>query len=780
MIFFSLVMYAIVIGMIAQWTNEIIWYTLMKCNNFKFICMNFPEIVAPAVGGLSIVIPFFTFKPMFRYFVGYAAADNDLDWIESFEDFKGFKLEAAYTTKELPRAYFCDAPICVDDKIGKTRFIPEKTRFEATVVEGATGTGKTATVVEPMCANDIERKFFFREISKKMAYHALTSGMAKINVPYSNDYLNHNFALSFITPRDERLNEYKNYVKDMIKFEDPATGELFYRNIGFTLVAPDNACIERIQKVANAYQVHCNIIDPTNVDSYGINPFTGKDPAKIAAIISTVLKAMNDSEGGKDDTFFQSVAQQAFENLAILLKLIYPRMHDGELPTLEDMLNILNHFDIAEEMCEVLKKDTKLAEEYSSLVGYFEKNFYKPPVNIHGYEIATTYGSGRKKTEEVVYGAITQLDNFLRNPGVKRVLCSRNHNIDFDKALQNGEIITCCTRQGALGEIHQKAFGMFFILSFKDAVLRRPGVEDSRTPHFVYIDEFPLYINKDVEAFFTLFRKYRCGTLITIQNLSQLQRVKQLDFKDIVLTNTKTQIVFGDLTADESEFWSKELGQRKQWNYRPTKILDVDTAEGDKTQTEQYMASKKDPTPIYKPGKIFDLKFKQCVYKTKNNKGARVVGRGMTDFIKADYYKEHKMSEYDFEAFGHTSDNNASSQTSESLLFGDMPTVAATEAATTAASTAGGTMTSGIDEFGTTTVTNNKIEDIYIDLDGDGVNDLAYADPNSEHHQSNRDKTKKRGRPRKKPQAATSDSSDANNTTDATSGNDDDSAIIKY
>ena len=499
-----------------------------------------------------------------------------------------------------------------------------------------------------------------------------------------------------------------------------------------------------------------------------------KDPAKIAAIISTVLKAMNEADGGKDDTFFQNVAQQAFENLAILLKLIYPRMHNGETPTLEDMLAILNNFDLAEEMCEVLKKDAKLAEDYTSLVGYFEKNFYKPPVNIHGYEIATTYGSGRKKTEEVVYGAITQLDNFLRNPGVKRVLCSRNHNIDFDHALQNGEIITVCTRQGALGEIHQRAFGMFFILSFKDAVLRRPGVEDSRTPHFVYIDEFPMYVNKDVEAYFTLFRKYRCGTLITIQNLSQLNRVKALNFKDIVLTNTKSQVVFGDLTAEESEFWAKELGQKKKWDYKTKKVLDTTTAEGDKAQTEAFMQSEQKYVDNYKAGKIFNLKFKQCVYKTKDVKGARIVGKGTTDFLKAEYYKDHKMSEYDFESFGSTSSNSSHLKgQADNMLFGDMPstTPSAKAGSNDTAPVSGGSTHSG---FETSRADNSKVEDIFIDLDNDGINDLTYSDPVISNETP---KNKKKN----KPSSSSSNPTGSSSTDDPIVGDgNDDSIIIKF
>ncbi len=668
-VFFSLCFYGIFLGMLAQWSNELIWFCLMNLSNFKYIAINMPEIISPAVAGLSVILPLSTVRGRWKYYIGNVV-DGDDDWIESFEDFKGFKLEFKKKKDTVPEAFQCNAPICVDDKTGKVVSIPEKKRFEATLVEGATGTGKTSTIVEPMCANDIEKKYFFRELSKKLGYNALQAGLATLTVPYSNEYLNRNFTLNFLKPKDGRIREYKDYVKDMITFVSPEN-EVYYRGLGFTVVAPDNACIERIRKVATAYDMDVDVIDPMDPNSYGINPFTGKDPAKVAAIISTVLKGMYESENaGGDNVFFANVTQQAFENLAILLKLVYPKMHNGEIPTLEDMLDILNNFDLAEEMCEVLKKDPKLSEDYKSLVGYFEKNFYKPPVNIHGYEIASTYGSGRKETEKFVYGAITQLDNFLRNPGVKRVLCSRNNNIDLDKALQNGEIITACTRQGDLGEIHQKAFGMFVILSFKDAVLRRPGDENTRTPHFIYIDEFPLYVNKDTEAFFTLFRKYRCGTLITIQNLSQLTKKHSLAyFKDVIITNTKTQIIFGDMTAEEADFWQKELGGYKKWAYRTEKIYDDKDEKDVKSQTEALMKPEKQQKEYYKAGKIVNLKFKQCIYKTKTSGGKTIVGRGMADFINKKYYESHKCSKYDFELFGTPSSSSATNSSDTSHFF---------------------------------------------------------------------------------------------------------------
>ena len=712
---YSVLIRTICIVMAAQWVNEFLWIALMHFGNFKGIATIFPETVTSAIRAASLLLPFLSIRGTIDYYVN-DVMDADQDWIDSFEDFKGFKLQTAKSMKKIPSTFMCNAHICLDDQTGKPAVIPEKKRFEATFVQGATGTGKTSMIVEPMCAMDLERKYFFREVSKKLGFNALQAGLATLEVPYSNEFLNANFTLSYLKPRDGRVSEYKKYVGDMLKYTDQETGKMYYRGIGFTLVAPDNACIERVQKVAASYDIPVNIIDPMNPETLGINPFIGKDPAKVAAIISTVLKGMYESENSSgDNVFFANVTQQAFENLAILLKLVYPRMHNGDVPTLEDMLSILNNFDLAEEMCEVLKKDPELAEDYKSLIGYFEKNFYKPPVNIHGYEIASTFGSGRKDTEKFVYGAITQLDNFLRNPGIKRVLCSRTNNVDLDAALQDGQIITVCTRQGDLGEIHQKAFGMFAILSFKDAVLRRPGIEDTRTPHFIYIDEFPLYVNKDTEAFFTLFRKYRCGTLITIQNLSQLTKNKSLAyFKDVIITNTKTQILFGDMTAEESEYWAAELGNKKKWKYKRI-LADSKTSEGADKITANLMSAETAYVPYYKPGKLTTLPFKTCVYKTKNEAGKTIVGRGKTDFIDKKYYDKHKMATYDFGAFEHGS----SSEGANSSFFGG-----------------GNYNDSKILSYSRDNVidtnavikesnTHSNANEIFIDVDNDGINDFV-------------------------------------------------------
>ena len=111
-----------------------------------------------------------------------------------------------------------------------------------------------------------------------------------------------------------------------------------------------------------------------------------------------------------------------------------------------------------------------------------------------------------------------------------------------------------CTRRGDLGRVSHKAFGLFFLLSMQNAVLRRPGNENSRIPHFLYIDEFPDFICKDTEAIFTLYRKYKVATTITAQNLSQLEaNAPDMKYRETIISNCANKIFLGNADNTEPE-----------------------------------------------------------------------------------------------------------------------------------------------------------------------------------------------------------------------------------
>ena len=435
-----------------------------------------------------------------------------------------------------------------------------------------------------------------------------------------------------IKPVEGKEAVYKAYMNKMIlsSFDD----EFIYRNLGLTLVAPDFESVSRIMKVCKNYHIKCNMIDPSNPNSMGLNPFVYDDPSKIAVTISSVLKGMYASNHlEKEEMYREEFIIQAVENIVIVLKEMYPRMNGGKIPNLEDLLKMLTNFDLVEKMCEIMKTDEELAEKYSSQIRYFKKNFY-------------SNSPARQETEKDIYLAVAQLDNLLRLPGVKTILCNRSNNLDFDKALKNGEVTLVCTRRGDLGRTTHKAFGLFFILSMQNAVLRRGGNENSRIPNFLYIDEFPDFICKDTEAIFTLYRKYKVATVITAQNLAQLEaNAPEMKYKETILSNCASKMFVGGGTPTELEWWEKEFMLRREWKYKNN--MDMGNLEYD----SKYSDVRYDWSNYFKANKLANLPFKHVAVKLKTEKGNFQIGEGTFNFIASKYKEEQPMKVYNFSKF---------------------------------------------------------------------------------------------------------------------------------
>lgn len=579
--------------------------------------------------------------------------------------------------------YTCEVAVCKDASSGKSIIVPENRRMEATLIQGATGTGKTSTLLLPMCASDIEKKFFFREKAKKAAIEVLDKGYAYIDAPFSAEELNERFSLEYIKPVKGKEEEFDEIISKFVRYIDPETHKTVYKDLGITVVEPDGKFCGDFKKVAANFGVEVKTIDPQDPNSYGMNPFQIEDPDEVASIIATVLQGMYESENpGGNNIFFGQVTQQALENLAILLKVMYPRMHDGLLPTLEDMLKMLYDYNIVELMCEEMKKDPELSAEYKILIKYFEKNFYNPPYDLNGRPIQGTVGSGRKDTEKFLYGAATQLDNLMRHDMVKQILCSRDKNLDFDEVLRTGQCVSVCTRRGELGALLSKPFGMFFILSMQAAVLRRPGTENTRIPHFLYIDEFPDFVNKETETCFTLFRKYRCAMIVAIQNLSQLSRTSSMKFyRQVVVSNTKTQLVFGDTNVEDSQYWSDVYGRREVLKVGNSLALTpmLQVSEGSAGISGEDYSAKVNLTEKIKPHVLNQLPFKSLYYVTRDAKGNKKLGKGKTDFLKPKYKEKHEPAKFDFTKYrayhrtaldeGYWSDSISAQETEENYFL---------------------------------------------------------------------------------------------------------------
>lgn len=620
------VLYTIIISMIVQWINEGMWLLLMSIPNYVGLITTSSELIKPAFTAIAIYIPLTTFFAIFKFI--YTKVNDNEDMRNSILDFKGIDLS---DSPKNVGPYTCENILCMDTDLGKPAVLAEDKRFESTLIVGSSGTGKTSMVIEPMVARDIEKKLFFEENAKEMGFTALKTGLATLQAPFNNEYLNKNFNLNMLKPVESKLKLYKAYMKKMIL--DSSSEDIKYKNLGITAIAPDFASIENMMKVADNFNIPYNLIDPDNMDSIGINPFTFDDPLKTAVAISSVLRSMyNTTHTDVEEAFRDNVTSQAIENLSILLKVMYPKLNDGDLPTLTDMLEMLTDFDVAEDMCRKMEYDEGLSAKYKMQIAYFKKNFYKT-------------GSGRPDTEKFVYSAVTQLDNLLRNEGVRNILCNRNDNINFDEVLENGGVTFVCTRRGDLGAATHKAFGLFFLILMQYSVLRRPGNEKNRVPHFLYIDEFPDFLCKDIDAIFTLYRKYRVGTLITAQNLEQLGNQVYSRYRQTILANCANKLLFGGATPEDREWWSKEFGNRRKWKYKN----DYNTEKG--SYDQKYGGIEYGWTAYFKADKLRALKPKHCAYKIVNPKGGVQVGKGKVDFISSKYKEKQKIKYFNFEKY---------------------------------------------------------------------------------------------------------------------------------
>lgn len=623
---YCVTLYVVGISMAVQWINALLWLLFISVPNYAEIVTQFPELIKPAFQSIAIYLPLVTFYPLFRWL--FTVLNENKDIRDGIVDYKGIDLSD-------PNAgmgpYTCEIVLCQDKINGKPARVPELRRFEGTLVIGGSGTGKTTMVFEPMIARDLEKKFFFKEASKEMGFTALKTGIAHLVKPYSNEYLNENFNLRMLVPTAGKEAIYKAYMKKMILSDVSSKGTV-YRDIGLTAISPDFESTSHMLDVAKNFNITVNLIDPNNPDSIGLNPFMFDDPSLTAIAISSVLKGMyNTTHTDVEQAFRENTAAQAIENLSILLKVMYPRLHNGDMPTLEDMLRLLNDFDKIEEMAKQMEAIPELAKEYDLQIGYFKKTFYST--------------ADRHDTEKFVHSAITQLDSLLRLASVRNILCNRTNNLDFDKALEHGEINLVCTRRGDLGATAHKAFGLFFVLLMQFSVLRRPGNEKTRIPHFLYIDEFADYICKDTEAIFTVYRKYRVGTIISAQNLSQLGLKGQSKYRDTILSNCTSKLVFGGLTREENDIWEKEFGDHREWKYGVSydaKKVEYDT---------KLSGPKWDWKENIKSGKLQALAFKNCAYKIKDMKGKNIYGDGKVDFLEAKYKELHNSKFYDFNKF---------------------------------------------------------------------------------------------------------------------------------
>ena len=79
----------------------------------------------------------------------------------------------------------------------------------------------------------------------------------------------------------------------------------------------------------------------------GLNPFIINPPHLCGLIISLVIRSLFPLNTNTAElAYSENISNQAIQNLVMLLKVMYPRMNDGLMPNLEDLLKCFNNSSV--------------------------------------------------------------------------------------------------------------------------------------------------------------------------------------------------------------------------------------------------------------------------------------------------------------------------------------------------------------------------------------------------------------------------------------------------
>lgn len=196
--------------------------------------------------------------------------------------------------------------------------------------------------------------------------------------------------------------------------------------------------------------------------------------------------------------------------------------------TIFTLYDILNNPDFQKEVTD------KLEDEYL-------QNFWK-------YEFGK---AGEYQVVKMVSGVTAKIGRFLFSPTAKRILEQKHSTINFRHIMDQGKILICKLPQGKLGEDTARLLGTAILTKIQQAALDREDVPlATRTPFYLYVDEFQNFATQSFTKLLSEAGKY--GLRITIAEQSTSQQ-KDRSIVNIILANAGVVICFRSANPIDEE-----------------------------------------------------------------------------------------------------------------------------------------------------------------------------------------------------------------------------------
>ena len=573
----------------------VLMFTCYQTAILRFFCIFFfslptsgtlkPEVIVIGFYVLCAGILVFSFIALYLQIRRFTRERLMYRWITRFR--------IAKLLPDMPwqRRFAYDMCIVRNLITGKMHRIYEADRRLHSKVVGSTGGGKTATIMTVVYESDVKRKAKNIDYQKRKIKKLLEKGKVFLTRIFEDI----DFNIDYVKPLPSlEESEYKKVEKKLNKLKYTS------KNAGITAMCPNEAFADELYKKAKAKGHRINRVDPClNPDGTHKEDFVGFSPIYVPLIegededsymfrVFTAAKLYADVNqaifelGGDGNPYFTGLNKNLSVTAAVTVIIAYPLLHPGEYATLEHIQQTINDFKQIKPYRDALigkygKKSemgvpittpgrVKVGPNLQFIVDRIDRDFLGP---------------NSEKINDQATGLRNIIDESLMNPRIKKILCAKK-TLNLDRALEMGEL-TIVNFDISLGS-DSTGFGMFFMLSFIQAVLRRPGTERTRLPHFYSIDEAPMLFHPRLELSTTLFRQYNVAMLLFMQSLNQYEKNDTTRYLKNVLTgNCAHQIIFGRASKEDMEFYAKLSGYKweveESESVRETALSDENTAQ---------------------------------------------------------------------------------------------------------------------------------------------------------------------------------------------------------
>lgn len=400
--------------------------------------------------------------------------------------------------------------------------------------------------------------------------------------------------------------------------------DLQNKEFGITVLEPKGDLAEKAYAMAQYYGRPAIYFNPILKSCPTFNPLFGKEEDVIENMVTAFNMLNPDSQ-----QYFMDMNEQLLRNSLKVLK----RLKGNKATMIDLSLLMSNSMGMGRSMVLDFSKKSAapgvpeaLKKENDDVANYFLSDYFNE----------------KSKTYENTSGVRSQISKIVSNKFLRKVLNPENGecDINFDKHLEEGTVICISTAQGKLRDLG-RYLGFFIILNFQSAVFKRPGNENTRRGHMLYIDEFQTYANKGFADMLTQGRSYRVASHLATQNRALIGMGSGRegdDFIELVSTNARNIVLFPGGNYMDAKYYSDQFGEVMQRDFQVgvsrTKFNPI-YLEGGKAPTETERMTEK-LAPRFTTTDIILRKKKEITYSLIEDMLVKPARIGRVEYIDKD------------------------------------------------------------------------------------------------------------------------------------------------